>query len=117
MSLDSVVDWNPEVTVCELPLMPVALPSISRPATARAYSTYLFWLMQKPINPSTSRTAPATIIQSGYSIAESMLIGAPYFFVSASQPSGLIPSEDSQIDRSSSISRHESRNYRKGHPS
>jgi len=87
MSLDSVVDWNPEVTVCELPLMPVALPSISRPATARAYSTYLFWLMQKPINPSTSRTAPATIIQSGYSIAESMLIGAPYFFVSASQPS------------------------------
>jgi hypothetical protein len=31
--------------------------------------------MQKPINPSTSRTAPATIIQSGYSIAESMLIG------------------------------------------
>ncbi len=31
MSSDSVVDWNPEVTVCELPLMPVALPSISRP--------------------------------------------------------------------------------------
>ena len=30
--------------------------------------------MQKPINPTTSRTAPATIIQSGYSIAESMLI-------------------------------------------
>jgi hypothetical protein len=35
-------------------------------------STYLFWLTQKPINPSTSRTAPATIIQSRYSIAESM---------------------------------------------
>ncbi len=34
-------------------------------------------------NPTTSRTAPATIIQSGYSIAESMLIRAPYFFVSA----------------------------------
>jgi hypothetical protein len=44
-------------------------------------STYLFWLMQKPINPSISRTAPATIIQSGYSIAESKLIRAPYFFV------------------------------------
>jgi hypothetical protein len=39
-------------------------------------STYLFWLMQKPINPSTSRTAPATITQSRYSIAESMLIRA-----------------------------------------
>ncbi len=36
------------------------------------------WLMQKPINPTTSRAAPATIIQSGYSIAESMLIRAPY---------------------------------------
>jgi hypothetical protein len=40
--------------------------------------------MQKPINPSTSRTAPATIIQSGYSIAESMLIRAPYFFAFSS---------------------------------
>src|SRR5258708_23426117 len=39
--------------------------------------------MQKKINPNTSRSAPATIIQSGYSIAESMLIRAPYFFVSA----------------------------------
>ena len=50
---------------------------------------------------------------------------APTFVTMANAPlsgtgwqitSGLIPSEDSQIDRSSSSSRHESRNCRKGHP-
>jgi hypothetical protein len=52
-------------------------PSLNLPVLANA----------KPINPSTGRTAPATIIQSGYSIAESRLIRAPYFCESASQRS------------------------------
>jgi hypothetical protein len=32
----------------------------------------LFWRNAKPINPSTTKTAPATINQCGYSIAESI---------------------------------------------
>jgi hypothetical protein len=43
--------------------------------------------MQKPINPSTSRTAPATIIQSsGYSIAESKLIRSTLLLRASQRP-------------------------------
>ena len=37
---------------------------------------FLFWLNAKPIKPSTTKTAPATISQCGYCIAESL----PHFF-------------------------------------
>src|SRR6202043_88483 len=35
-------------------------------------SAFLFWRNAKPKNPSTTKTAPATINQCGYSIAESI---------------------------------------------
>jgi hypothetical protein len=55
-------------------------------------STYLFWLTQKPINPSTSRTAPATIIQSRYSIAEKHAqLGRASFLKPANPPSAWQP--------------------------
>jgi len=41
---------------------------------------FLFWLNAKPINPSTTKTAPATINQWGYSIAESSYF--PFAFYS-----------------------------------
>src|SRR5260370_5378141 len=47
----------------------------------------------KPINPTTSRTAPATISQSRYSIAESMFIGAAL----ASSPSAPIPQAGNRL--------------------
>jgi hypothetical protein len=34
-------------------------------------SRFLFWLNAKPVNPSTTKTAPATIIQCGYSSSKS----------------------------------------------
>jgi hypothetical protein len=39
-------------------------------------STFLFWLNAKPINPNTTKTAPATIIQCGNCIAVSIIIPA-----------------------------------------
>ncbi len=38
----------------------------------RVLPSFLFWLNANPINPSTTKTAPATISQCGYSIAESI---------------------------------------------
>jgi hypothetical protein len=35
---------------------------------------FLFWRNAKPINPSTTKTAPATINQCGYCIADSITI-------------------------------------------
>src|ERR1017187_3440512 len=47
-------------------------------ARSSTVAPFLFWLNAKPINPSTTKTAPATINQCGYCILSSP--GNAYFF-------------------------------------